>query len=143
MVPQAIKGDVLWRIEAYRLALYLSDLAGQDVERLVRDARTLKVAPQLFRAVGSIGANIAEGFSRRSTRDQARLYEYALGSAREARHWYYQARIVLDSQTIDHRLETLTMIVRILLRMIPDRREHGVREEPVPYLVDDSHLDIL
>lgn len=140
-VPQTFKNDALWRIEAYRLALFLSDLVGRDADTLVQNPRTLKSASQLFRAVGSIGANIAEGFSRRSTRDQARLYEYALGSAREARHWYYQSRIALSPEILNHRMRILTMIIRLLLTMIPDRRDRGVHEEVIPYGVKDTDID--
>ena len=140
-VPQTFKNDALWRIEAYRLALFLSDLVGRDADALVQNPRTSKSASQLFRAVGSIGANIAEGFSRRSTRDQARLYEYALGSAREARHWYYQSRIALSPEILNHRMRILTMIIRLLLTMIPDRRDRGVHEEVIPYGVKDTDIN--
>jgi len=88
-VPDTITGDPLWKMKAYRLAVFLGDLAWHDVTNLVSDQRTVKLADQLFRAVGSIGANIAEGYSRRSGKDRGRFYEYALGSARESRHWYY------------------------------------------------------
>jgi len=54
----------------------------------------------LYRAVGSIKANIAEGYSHRSGKDQARFYEYSLGSARESRGWYYDARHILGEQAI-------------------------------------------
>lgn len=83
-VPEAITKDALWNMKAYRLALFLNDVAWHDVTKLTRDARTLKVADQLYRAVGSIGANIAEGYSRRSGKERAHFYEYALGSARRA-----------------------------------------------------------
>ncbi len=135
-MPEAFKNDPLWSVSAYRLATYLSYLAGNDVGKLARDARTQKVASQLYRAVGSIGANIAEGYSRYSLRDQARLYEYALGSAREARHWYYQAHIVLGEDIITHRFHILTHITRLLLKMIPTQRANHVAEEPAPYLAD-------
>lgn len=89
-VPAEFTQDPLWRMEVYRLAVFAGDLAWRDVSRLAKDRRTVSLANQLFRAVGSTGANIAEGYSRRSGKDQARMYEYALGSAREARGWYRQ-----------------------------------------------------
>ncbi|MGI9077409.1 MAG: four helix bundle protein [Gemmatimonadaceae bacterium] len=70
---------MLWRTESYRLALFASDLAWKHVSALRRDYRTRDIANQLYRAVGSIGANIVEGFSRSSGRDRPRLYEFALG----------------------------------------------------------------
>jgi four helix bundle protein len=47
-------------------------------------------------SLGSVGANMAEGYSRLGARERARSFEYALGSARESRDWYYNARLELD-----------------------------------------------
>ena len=74
----------------------------------MKDERTRSLANQLYRAIGSISANIAEGYSRRSRKDRARFYEYALGSAREARTWYYQGRNILSAKVVSHRLQLLT-----------------------------------
>ena len=90
-VPQEITDDALWTVEAYRLGLFVADVGWYDVTRLMRDRRTHNLAGQLYRALGSIGANLAEGYSRGTGKDRARFYEYALGSARESRDWYYMA----------------------------------------------------
>ena len=55
----------------------------------MQDRRTIGLADQLYRSLGSIGANLAEGYSRGTGKDRAHFYEYALGSARESRDWYY------------------------------------------------------
>ena len=78
-VPVEITGDAVWQMKVYRLAVFTGDLAWQDVSKLTLDKRVVGLADQLYRAVGSIGANIAEGYSRQSGKDQARFYEYALG----------------------------------------------------------------
>jgi four helix bundle protein len=70
-------------------------VAGVDITKLMQDRRTLDLSGQLYEAIGSIGANFAEGYSRSSARDQARFYEYSLGSARESRTWYYDGRHIL------------------------------------------------
>ncbi|MDX1418405.1 MAG: four helix bundle protein [Rubricoccaceae bacterium] len=132
-VSPAIRGDALWKVKAYRLALYLGDVGWIDVSRLYRDMRTRSLADQLYRALGSVGANIAEGYSRGGGRDRVRFYEYALGSAREARHWYHQARHVLDEETTAQRIEHLTGVTRLLLTMIPDQRSTHLREPVAPY----------
>ncbi|MEJ2751016.1 MAG: four helix bundle protein [Anaerolineae bacterium] len=93
-VPDNLKGDSLWKMEAYRLALFAADIGWPDVTRLAQDKRTIRLSDQLYRALGSIGANLAEGYSRSSSKDRARFYEYSLGSARESRDWYYKARHV-------------------------------------------------
>jgi hypothetical protein len=78
-VPTDIREDPLWNVEAYRLALFAADLGWHDTTKLFRDGRTLKLAAQLFDAIGSVGANISEGYSRGHQKDRARFYEYALG----------------------------------------------------------------
>ena len=140
-VPSEIITDVLWTMKVYRYALFVSDLNWCDVTRLMQDKRTLNLSDQLYRAVGSIGANIAEGYSRSTGKDRARFYEYSLGSARESRDWYYKSRYVLGDIVFAHRLGLITEIIRLLITMIPQQREHGtIRETPVDYKVDVDYL---
>jgi four helix bundle protein len=135
-VPETFKADTLWKVKAYRLALYLSDLCWQDASVLLKDKRTISLADQLFRSSGSIGANIAEGYSRSTGKDRALFYQYALGSARESRDWYYKARFILGEQVSDLREQVLTEILRLLLTMIPQQRGHTIREDEIPYEVN-------
>ena len=132
-VPDSLTGDSLWNVEAYRLALFTADVAWHDVTKLFQDKRTLGLASQLYDAVGSIGANISEGYSRGTGRDRARFYEYALGSARESRSWYFDGRHVLGETVADHRLRFLTQIIRLLLKMVPDQRGQTLHENPAAY----------
>jgi four helix bundle protein len=140
-IPAAISLDPLWKMKVYRLALFLNDLTWHDVTKLAGDSRTISLADQLYRAVSSIGANIAEGYSRRSGKDRTRFYEYALGSARESRHWYFAARQLLPEQVITHRLELLAEIARLLIFIIPQERNRNLAETPAAYTIvqlDDS-----
>ena len=134
-VPKGIQDDSLWKVKAYRYALHIGDAAWEDVRVLRRQRHLLSLADQLYRAVGSIGANIAEGYSRVSGRDRAKFYEYALGSAREARHWYYKSRHVLGDDVFEHRMTVLNHIIRLLITMIPQQRggKYEIREEPAKY----------
>jgi len=132
-VPEAITGDSLWKMQAYRLAMFAADVGWEDVTRLLRDRRTVSLANQLYRSLGSIGANLAEGYSRGTGPDRARFYEYALGSARESRDWYYKGRHVLGQEVTNQRLDVLTHIIRLLLTMVPQQRGRTLREEPQPY----------
>lgn len=132
-VPEEIRGDSLWRVEAYRLGLFCADVGWHDTTRLRQDRRTLGLSDQLYRSLGSISANLAEGYSRGTGRDRARFYEYALGSARERRDWYYKGRIVLGEAVTQHRLGLLTQIIRLLLTMIPQQRGRVLREENRAY----------
>lgn len=116
-------GDPLRRMTAYRLAIDLMEAAWKDAAVVRRNAIAEPVASQLYRAASSIGANIAEGYSRSSGKDRVRLFEYALGSARECRFWYHAARHVLDPNDYADRSFLLTRICKILLTAIP--RERG------------------
>jgi four helix bundle protein len=116
--PSSITEDRLWSVTAHRLALYLVDLGWGDVTRLAGDRRTVSLSNQLYRSLGSISANLAEGYSRSSGRDRARLYEYALGSARESRGWYLAARHLLGDETVQRRMDVLAEIIRLVLVML-------------------------
>jgi four helix bundle protein len=149
-VPVEIKSDSVWNSKAYRAALFLSDLAWYDSTRLTKDKRTLGLSDQLYRATGGISADIEEGYSRGTGKDRARFYEYALGSAREARGWYYKGRHILGPAVAEHRIRLLAEVIKLLLTMIPDQRGHELREEAPAYtsssprsLTDDPACELL
>jgi len=129
-----ITNDPLWRMEVYRLGLFIGDIAWFDVCKLAQDRRMLEVSDQLYRSIGSISANIAEGYSKASKKDQARFYEYSLGSAREARDWYFKARHVLGNEVALHRIRLLVQIIRPLLKLVPEYRGKKIAEEQAEYL---------
>lgn len=132
-VPATLTGDPLWSVNAYRLALFAVDIAWEDVSKLVKDARTRSLSDQLYRALGSVSANLAEGYSRGSNKDRVRFYEYALGSARESRDWYHKARHILGDHVVQHRMELQTQIIKLLLTMIPQQRGYRVHEPDEKY----------
>ena len=68
--------------------------------------------------------------SRSSGRERAHFYEYALGSTREARGWYYKCSIALASEIIASRLARLSRVVRILTAVIPRKREQNSMWRP-------------
>ena len=126
-LPSVVTSDAVWRLGVYRLALYAHALAYEDAAILARDGTTRLVAGQVERSMGSIAANVAEGFSRNSRRDRARLYEYALCSAREAVVWYVGARNVLGEQRVLEVLEVLQHIRRQLITAVQDQRRRAGR----------------
>ena len=136
-VSVEITNDSLWKLEAYRLGLFAADVGWHDATKLMQDKRTLGLSDQLYRALGSISANLAEGYSRGTGRDRARFYEYALGSARESRDWYYKGRRILGPAVIAHRLSLLTQIIRLLLTMVPQQRQGIVRETGHTYKTEN------
>ena len=135
-VADEIKQDSLSKMAAYRLALFMSDLGWRDTVQLVRNQRMRSLSDQLYRALGSISANIAEDYSRGTGKDRARFYKYALGSARESRDWYFKARHTLGDQVYQHRLSLLTRIIQLLLKMVQQQRSRALREQPETYPTD-------
>ena len=122
--------DPLFRMRAYSLAMDLLEAALGDAKLIRADPIAERLAGQLYAAVASIGANIAEGYSRSSGRDRARIFEYALGSVRESINWYQAVRHVVGEAGRD-RLNTLEEIRRLLLAIIPRERVKGIpRKKP-------------
>ncbi|VGO12192.1 hypothetical protein PDESU_00743 [Pontiella desulfatans] len=134
-VPAIIKEDVLWKMKVYRLSLFLSNVAWKDVSKLSKDGRTKSLSNQLYRAVGSVAANLEEGYSKHSSKDRARFYEYSLGSARESRGWYYRGRHILGEKVFEHRAWLLTEIIKMLLTIVPEERGWVLHEEMEEYQV--------
>jgi four helix bundle protein len=115
--------DPLFRMRAYRVAVDLLGVAWQDAKSLSADPVTERIAGQLYAAVGSIAANLGEGYSRSSGKDRSRIFEYALGSVRESINWYQASRPLLGD-VVTTRLNDLEEIRRLLLAIIP--RERGI-----------------
>lgn len=141
-IPDAIRSDSLWKMKAYRIALFLGDVGWHDVTRLVRDRRTVELSDKLYRSLGSISANLAEGYSRGTGRDRARFYEYALGSARESRDWYFKSRHILGEVVAEHRSRLITEVIRLLLTIVPQQRNRVLREDGIEYETRSSGKQI-
>lgn len=116
--------DPLYRLAVYRLAVEAMRVAGEDAGVARGDALRAESAGQLVRAVGSIAANIAEGYSRGGTADRRRFLEFALGSARESMVWYETLR----PAAMEERLARLTSIRRLLLTMIRTARASAAND---------------
>jgi four helix bundle protein len=132
-VPSEITNDPIWKLEVYRLALFANDIGWEDILKLSQEKLMFSVADQLHRSLGSISANLTEGYSRSKGLDRARFFEIALGSARESRDWYYQSRHSLPVEVVKHRVELMTRIISMLVPMISHQRKHAIREEQADY----------
>lgn len=121
ILPESIKEDPLWRLEAYRKSLFLSDLAWVDCEKLQGSPLGRARMSQLLRSSGSVSANIEEGYGRGFGKDYARFLRIAIGSARETRGWYWRNRKALDSEVVSHRMNLTTEVIR-MLTMIADQQ---------------------
>lgn len=126
--PATYDGDPIWRVRMFRMAAYLSGRCRSDAAAL--GARvSLRQADQLTQAVGSIAANLAEGYSRVGRADQARFYTYALGSTREALTW-------VDTLAVDGwppRAEYRDLLIQIRRQLLTAiKRMRLTRYEPPP-----------
>ncbi len=140
-VPPEIVNDPIWKLEAYRLGLFLGDIGWQDVVALSKNPLTFSIADQLQRALGSISANLTEGYSRSKALERAHFMEYSLGSARESRDWYYKSRNVLPPEVVKHRMGLATHIIGLLTPTIRHQRSHSIREEQAEYTVSSFSLN--
>ncbi len=139
-VPAEINNDPIWEHEVYRLALFADDLGWEDTLKLSEAKLMFSVADQLHRSLGSISANLAEGYSRSKGLERARCFEIALGSARASRDWYYKSRHVLSPDVVKHRMGLITHIIAMLAPMISLQRHHAIREERAEYSALDFSL---
>lgn len=120
-VSDAITAESVWRLYAYRKALYLSDLCWDDCTALLKHPLGRPIANQLIRCVGSISANIEEGYGRGWGKDHYCFLRVALGSARESKGWYYRAKRLLSSDCVTHRHSLLGEVIALLVTEINRR----------------------
>ncbi len=146
-VPRELKDDALWRLQVYRLSAYAADIAWQDALTLSKTGLTRDLASQLYHAVCSVSAHIAEGYSHSSAGIRSQFLEHSIGSAREARDWYYKAGHVLAEEVTSHRIGLLTRIVKTLITLTSQQRRKELREAaeaqkeealPEPPLIDEE-----
>ena len=123
ILPDCIKEDSLWRLETYRKSLFLSDLAWLDCEKLQANPLGQARMSQLLRSSGSIAANVEEGYGRGFGKDYARFLRIVIGSARETRGWYWRNRHALDSEVVNHRMNLVTEIIRMLTIIADQQRK--------------------
>ncbi|MFI5231983.1 MAG: four helix bundle protein [Gemmatimonadales bacterium] len=125
-------GDPLWSMQAYRLGMYAIVCYNRDRESFPALAKA-PAFDQATRAIGSVAANIAEGYSRSGLADRNRFYGYALGSAREAIAWYDTLRPEIGD-TATERQATLIQVRRLLLTIL----RLGRAASPLSSLSDPS-----
>jgi four helix bundle protein len=106
--PRSITLDPIWKLDAYRSALFLLHLVWSDTRPNSAPDRYAHVQTQLLDAAGSISAHIGEGYSRATRPDRLKFFGYGLGSTRESVTWYLALRGVLTDEVIEHRLAVIS-----------------------------------
>jgi len=114
-VPSQIRDEAMWKFFGYRKALFLYDVCWKDCGTLLKHPLGEAVARQLIRSVGSISANIEEGYGRGYGKDRLYFLRIAIGSARESKGWYYRAKELLSPDVIEHRLNLIGEVIALLI----------------------------
>jgi four helix bundle protein len=113
--------DRIENFGGYQKAMQLWDLFWEDSEILMRDLRGREIARQMTKSIGSISANMEEGYGRGFGRELAQFYRYSRGSARESRGWYLRARFLLPDEIVTPRVALLDEIIGILVSTLERR----------------------
>ena len=125
--PDAITKDPIWTLNCYREALFLVALAQQDIGRVEKRDPFAKAKAQLLTSVGSVAANIAEGYGRMTVADRTRFLNYALGSTREAMTWYQVVATAAQCTALEDRINRLARIRRMILGLLKRLEQGGGR----------------
>jgi four helix bundle protein len=104
--------------EVYKKSMLIWELMWSDTEQMVIDVRGKEIARQLTRAVGSIAANIEEGYGRGFNKEYAHFLRISRGSARESKGWYKRSKFLLDVKIIEERVKCLDEIIAMLTATI-------------------------
>lgn len=104
-------------------ALLLAILEG--LQHSPKNRYTLTLAAQVLRCVGSIGANIAEGFNR-SQKKYLSALDIAIGETNEAENWLYKARDagLLDKELANRCMRECISIAKMLHGLVRSIRAH-------------------
>jgi four helix bundle protein len=124
-VPETIRREALWNFAGYRKALFVYDICWIDCEKMIKFPLGKPIVDQLIRSVGSISANIEEGYGRGFGKDRDYFLRVALGSARESKGWYYRAKNLLAAEIFANRLELLGEVIALLITEINKHRRNN------------------
>ena len=102
--------DKLDELQFYQDAMALWDDCWEDCDILMKDPRGRELAKQLTNAVGSVCANIEEGYGRGFGKEYPHFLRISRGSARESKGHYLRSKFLLPKSTIEDRVERLESI---------------------------------
>lgn len=110
--------DRLDEVRFYQLSLELWDEFWDDADLMMNDIRGIEMVKQLTRSVGSISANIEEGYGRGYGREYPQYLRTSRGSARESKGWYKKSKWLLKKEIIEARIEKLDSIIAMINKSI-------------------------
>jgi four helix bundle protein len=95
-----------------------SEYIAQDSEILSRHYLGREIAKQLIRSLGSICANLEEGYGRSFGKEYVYYLRVARGSARESKGWYQRSNKFLAKEIIQGRVKELDEVISMLVGAI-------------------------
>jgi len=107
-------------LEVWRRSHRLFLDALEDIKCFPRNEAARIIIDQLIRSVGSISANIAEGFNARSTRQYINYLDIAKRTTGESENWFYKIRDggFLEIAAAKKRITECTEISKMLQGLI-------------------------
>jgi len=108
------------QLKVWQMSHELFLKALDDIQHFPQTIAGRVVADQLIRSLGSIGANTAEGFNSRTTKQYISYADIARNSAAEAENWYYKIRDAcwLERRIADERIVRCHELCKMFHSMI-------------------------
>jgi len=116
------------QLEVWQISHQMFLSVVRDLDSLPRSRIAAILADQVLRSIGSIGANIAEGFNRSKPKFLNSL-EIALGETHESENWLYKLRDahLMEAQRANEHVRQCIRIGKMLSALI-----HSIRSRPGP-----------
>ncbi|MEM6523165.1 MAG: four helix bundle protein [Bacteroidota bacterium] len=105
-------------LKFYKDSIRLWEEFWNDSNVLLKDIRGKEIAIQLTRSIGSISANIEEGYGRGYGKEYPRFLKISRGSAQESKGWYKKSKFLLPEKTINDRIAILDKLIAHLTATI-------------------------
>jgi four helix bundle protein len=104
----------------------------KDIQAMPNTRVTAILADQTARSVGSISANIAEGFASQNPREYCRYLVIARKSTSESENWFYKFRDtgLMAESVATGRIETCIEISKMLYSLIQAIRKPTTNKGP-------------
>lgn len=97
----------------------------EDIKKFPKSAEARIITDQMVRSVGSISANIAEGFNSRSTKQYLNYLDIAKRTTSESENWYYKVKdaTLLAKDIAEMRIAECVEISKMLQGLINSLEE--------------------